>query len=95
MISTALRPETLEGMFNNTIQIIQQNLVSISTLLGVDYTNKNRLPSNVFSTDGFPTDLYDKYHVEVKERHIYDYEFGRCMNVHMFPVHVGINIEKR
>ncbi len=94
MISLALKPETIESTFENTIQRIQQNLVSISTLLGVDYTNKNRLPSNLFSTDGFPAELYNKYIIEVKERHIYDYENSKCTNVHMFPVHIDINIEK-
>ena len=94
MISTALKPDTLKVMFDSTIQRIQQNLRSISDLLGVDYTNKHRLPSNVFSTERFPAGMYGKYNIEVMERHVYDYENKKCMNVHMFPVHVDIKIEK-
>lgn len=94
MISSAMKPETIKDMFDNAIKRIQQNLRTISDLLGFDYTNESRLPSNVFSIDGFPVEMYNKYNIEVQERHIYDYENGKCMNVHMFPVHVDINIEK-
>ncbi len=92
MISGVLTPETLEVMINETINSIQHNLESISQLTGVNYTEKKRLPSNVFSTKPFPVDLYEKYNVEIRERHIYDYENGKCLDVSMFPVHVDITL---
>lgn len=94
MISSALKEETLEAMFYKTVKTIQNNVNTISELTGVDYTQKNRFPSNVFSSNVFPSELYDKYNIEVKERHIYDYEKGISLSVNMFPVHVDIVIEK-
>lgn len=92
MISGVLTPETLDAMFNETINSIQHNVEAISQLTGVNYTDTKRLPSNVFSVRPFPVDLYEKYNVEIRERHIYDYESRKCLNVSMFPVHVDITL---
>lgn len=92
MISSVLNADVLKTMFEETITAIQHNVKAISEFTGVDFTNSKRLPSNVFSSKNFPADLYEKYNVEVKERHIYNYEDRKCLNVHMFPVHVDINL---
>lgn len=92
MISTALTPEVLGTMFEETKASIQHNVKSISDLIGIDYSEKKRLPSNVFSTNSFPEELYNKYNIEVRERHVYDYENQRILNVNMFPVHVDIKL---
>lgn len=93
MISRVLTPDTLAVLFNDAINAIQQNVKSISLLTGIDYTDSKRLPSNIFSENAFPMDLYEKYNVEVRERHIYNYESGTCININMFPVHIDITIQ--
>ena len=92
VISDALTPETLQPMFEQAIQTIRQNVKAISELIGVDYTNPDRLPSNVFSTNAFPEALYERYNIEVRGRHVYDYQKCECLSVHLFPVHVDIQI---
>ena len=94
VISDALTKESLPAMFEQTIHTIRQNVKAISELIGVDYTNPDRLPSNVFSTNAFPEELYERYNVEVRGRHVYDYQNGECLSVNLFPVHVDIQITK-
>lgn len=94
VVSSALTAETLPRMFKQTVETIWHNVEAICALTGVDYTNPNRLPSNVFSEKAFSEKLYNRYKVEVRERNVYDYEKGVCKQVHLFPVHADIWIEK-
>jgi len=94
VVSAALTAETLPKMFEQTVETIRHNIEAIRALTGVDCANPNRLPSNVFSEKAFSEELYNRYNVEVRERNVYDYEKGECKQVHLFPVHEDITIEK-
>lgn len=94
VVSSALTAESLPKKFEQTIQTIRHNVEAISALTCVDYANPNRLPSNVFSEKAFSEELYNRYNVEVRERNVYDYAKGVCKQVHLFPVHADITIEK-
>lgn len=94
MVPDELMEESLAKLFKTSVQTIQHNLSAISELTGVDYTNPDRLPSNVFSNEEFPVELYDKYQVAARSRHVYDYQTCSCLSVNMFPVHADVVLER-
>ena len=91
--STTLDSDLMSKMFNDTKDKINSNIRELSSILNIDLNTPGRLPSNVFSLEEFPSDLYEKYDVEIKKRHIFDYERGQSINVNMFPVHIDIEIK--
>ena len=82
----------IKSMYNETKNRIIANVDNISKIIGKSFNVSNRLPSNIFLTEAIPEYLYDKYNVEIKDRHIYDYDIQKSISVNMFPVHVDIKI---
>lgn len=93
LLNTKLDSESVSKMFHYTRERIINNIHGLSYILNKNLSTTGRLPSNVFTTEEFPSELYEKYDVEVKERHVFDYEQGKSVNVNMFPVHIDIEIK--
>ena len=81
----------VKNEFYTVKEIIENNIEFVNKKLGLQViNNKERLPSNlIFENSSMVQKMYEEVLVEVKERHIYDYNAQKNKNVCLFPVHAG------
>lgn len=85
--------DIINTMFDKAKSRINSNVNNLSKIIGRNFEVTNRLPSNIFSREVIPQYLYEKYNIEERNRHIYDYVKQKSISVNMFPVHLDIIIE--
>ncbi len=95
LLDNKLDSDVISKMFYLAKERIETNVNELSTILNKDLKTRGRLPSNIFSSEEFPSELYEKYDVEVKQRHIFDYTQGCSINVYLFPVHIDVEIKSK
>lgn len=84
--------EKVKNEFAAVYDTIKSNINLVNNRL--KYTifdiKENRFPSNlIFKNFNDVKRLYDEVSVEVKERHIYNYNIEKSENIYLYPVHIG------
>ena len=77
---------------------IRNNIANCNKILGRDVFDEQsvRLPSNIFlEKEADLRQLYGCYDIEVKNRHIFDYNAKKSLSVNLFPIHAGIEVNGR